>query len=190
MIGGPPRRVRLRQRQLAQLPTLLHGLAREMRAGRSLQQAVRVVAVDPDVASLGLAAAVHRIDAGAGVVATIDRWAAELHHADADLVRAVLNTGATTGGAMATSLDRAAASLRERAELQREIRALSSQARTSALVLTIAPVAFLVLMGTLEPTILTAVAGTTIGQVGFVAGVVLDVTGWLWMRRMVVEVAR
>jgi tight adherence protein B len=190
VIGGLATSDRVRHRQIAQLPALLHGLAREMRAGRSLQQAVRDVAGAPAVVGVGLGEVVQRIDAGAGVVTTIDRWAAELDHPDADLVRAVLNTGVTNGGAMAASLDRAADSLRERAELRREIRALSSQARTSALVLTIAPVVFLVLMSSLDPTIVSAVIGTTIGRVGFVAGVVLDVAGWLWMRRMVVEVAR
>jgi tight adherence protein B len=168
---------------------VLHGLARELRAGGTLHHAVRFVVDDPSVAGPGLRAAVERIDGGAGVREAIDRWATELAHPDADLVRAVLNTGATTGGAMAASLDRAAGSLRERVELQREIRALSSQARISALMLTVAPFAFLLLMITVDGSVLSAVVTTAPGRLGFGVGLVLDAVGWWWMRHLINRVA-
>jgi tight adherence protein B len=185
------RRVRRVQRvQRERLPLVLHGLARELRAGGTLHHAVQVVADDPSISGPGLRAAVDRVDAGTGVIDAVDRWAAELAHPDADLVRAVLNAGASTGGAMAASLDRAAGSLRERVELQREIRALSSQARMSAVVLTVAPLAFLFVMAMADRSVLTVIATSQAGRAAFAAGLVLDAIGWLWMRRLIDAVAR
>ncbi len=190
MGGSGSAHQRDRRSQIERLPLVLHALARELRAGDTLLHAVTVVAEDRSIAGSGLRAAVDRIDAGTSVVEAIDRWAAELAHPDADLVRAVLSTGASTGGAMAASLDRAAGSLRERIELHREIRALSSQARMSAVVLTISPPAFLLVMALADPSVAAVVATSAIGRAAFVAGIVLDTIGWLWMRRLIDSVAR
>ena len=51
------------------------------------------------------------------------------------LVAAALSLGAQAGGEVARAVDRIAATLRERRELQAEVRALATQARASAAVL-------------------------------------------------------
>lgn len=173
---------------IERLPVTLRTMARELRAGATLQEAVRTVADDGPAS--GFRTVVARIDAGAGVAEAIDRWAADLGHRDTDLVRAVLSTGAAAGGALAASLDRAAASLEERVELQREIRALSSQARTSAMVLTVSPLAFLAMMGVADSSVVEVVAYTGIGRACIGVGLVLDLAGWRWMRHLAGEAAR
>ncbi|MEZ5168109.1 MAG: type II secretion system F family protein [Acidimicrobiales bacterium] len=180
---------RTQRAEVERLPIVLHTVARELRAGRSLAQAIRTVAGEDRTAGPGLRRAVDRIDGGLLVVDALDRWAVELGHEDADLVRAVINAGASTGGAMAAALDRAAGSLHERAELRREIRALSAQARTSALVLTIAPVAFLAVVILSDRSVLVVLATTWAGRACLGAGLVLDAVGWWWMARLAARVA-
>jgi tight adherence protein B len=179
---------RSRRRQLAALPLLLHGLARSLRAGMTLHAALQQAAADDSVAGEGLARAAQRMHEGAPIPHEIDGWAASLGHRDADLVRAVINTGAATGSALAVSFDRAAASLEERAGLQREISALTAQARASAVLLTLAPIAFLVVMATVDPTIVALVVSTASGRVALTLGLLLDLAGWVWMRRLTAAV--
>lgn len=180
---------RARRREIAALPSIMHGLARELRAGRSLRQSLPLVArAAPDHA--GIDQLIARLDAGVGVVEAVQRWSDRLDHRDAGVLQAVLATGATTGAAMAASLDRAADGLLDRIELRREIRALTAQARMSALVLSVSPVIFLAMMVAIDPGILTPLFTTSVGRVCVVVGVTLDALGWWWMHRLIEGAAR
>jgi tight adherence protein B len=179
---------RARRRQVADLAPLLHALSRALRGGMTLHAALQHVAAHSSAAGAAFVRHAQRVHDGSPVHQEIDRWAATLAHRDADLVRAVINTGAATGSALAASFDRAAASLQERADLQREISALTAQARASALLLTLAPVAFLVVMAVADPTIIRFATSTTLGRVALVAGVSLDTAGWVWMQRQAAAV--
>jgi tight adherence protein B len=177
-----------RRWQIARLAALLHGLSRALRGGKTLPAALQHVAADRAIAGAGLRRAARRVHDGSPVHEEIDRWATALEHRDADLVRAVVNTGAATGSALAASFDRAAASLQERSDLQREIAALTAQARASALLLTVAPVAFLLVVAISDPGVVAFAATTGIGRLALVCGVALDAVGWFWMRRLTAAV--
>lgn len=164
---------------------MLHAVASVLRRGGTLHQALAEVALDPDLAGSGLQVAAGRVDRGDNASDAIDAWASTLEHPDADMVRAVLRVGLSSGSALAVSLDRAAGSLQDRAELQREVRALSAQARASVMVLTVAPLLFLALMSFADPRIVSTAVGTSSGRVALMAGLVLDAGGWVWMRRLV-----
>ncbi len=116
---------------------------------------------------------------GAPLGPALDRWAA-----GDDPVRAMtgvaLSFGAEVGGARARALDEAAAGLRDRAELAREIRALTSQARASAAVMVVAPVAFAG-VGWLTGGVSARVFTTPLGLVCLAAGLALDLLGAWWM---------
>lgn len=179
---------RARQRQVAQLPSLLHSLSRALRAGMTLHAALQHVAADSSVAGDGLRQCARRVRDGAPINDEVDRWAAGLAHRDADLVRAVVNTGAATGSALASSFDRAAASLQERADLRREIEALTAQARASAALLTVAPIVFLLVVAMADRSVLVVAVSSPAGRVALASGVVLDLAGWIWMRYLVAAV--
>lgn len=183
MIGGLDAAARARRRQVEQLPDLLHLLARALRGGHTLHRAIVRVAAD-EAAGDEFRRAARRVGDGAPVHGEIDRWAAALHHPDADLVRAVVNTGASTGSALASSFDRAAATLHERAELHREIRVLTAQARASALLLTLAPLVLLGVVAVADPGVVGASLASGVGRFAVAAGLVLDVAGWAWMSRL------
>lgn len=176
--------------QVGRLAPLLYALARELRAGATVHTAVRAVAADPTVAGAGLVELARRVDDGAPALPELERWAADLEHPDADLVRAVLALGLTTGGALAATLERAADRIADRVDLQREIRALSGQARASALLLTVAPVGFLALLAMVDRGVLSAATTEPVAIVAILVGMVLNVGGWVWMRRLAERVAR
>ncbi len=97
---------------------------------------------------------------------------------------AALCLGAETGGAQARAVDGVAATVRERQAVAAELRALSSQARISALVIGLAPIAFGVFAATTDPRTAEFMLHTPAGLILLSAGLVLDALGWLWMQRL------
>ena len=64
------------------------------------------------------------------------------------------------------------------------MRALATQARTSAAVLAIAPLAFTVLVSTIEPRAVGFLITTPLGLVCLVLGLGLEALGAVWMNQI------
>jgi tight adherence protein B len=104
------------------------------------------------------------------------------------LVRRALRLATTTGGPAAPMLDAVATTLHERAALAREVRALATQARASAVVMVAAPVAFGMVASGIDPQV-GAFARSPVGLACVTAGLALDGVGAWWMRRVVQAVS-
>jgi tight adherence protein B len=100
-----------------------------------------------------------------------------------------LALGAAVGGACASALDGLAASLRGRLSVIAEARALSSQARLSAIVVGAAPVGYLAWSTVVDPGPLRALVSSTAGQVCLLLAVALEALAVVWMRRVLREEA-
>jgi tight adherence protein B len=163
-------------------------LARRVRSGTSLSQAlVESVPGDDAVrdATTGIRLAIERgrpvVDAVSSDGAGDSPRADDRHLATACSVIAV---SATLGGASAAPLDRVAAALRLRAVDEQERASHSAQARLSAHVMTVIPIAMLCLMTTTDPDV-RAVITEPIGVACVGAGLALNATGWWWMRHTI-----
>ncbi len=181
--GAPARRDAAIDRDL---PVALEAVARHLRGGGSLAQAISGARPPVDGA---LADHWDRLVADVstmGVVAALDRWTT----ADARptrpaefLAAAALALAAETGGSPARAVDGVAATLRSRVALNEEIRALSSQARASAMVIGAAPLVFGALAGITDGRT-AAYFRSAPGLVLLVAGIGLDALGLFWMMRL------
>ena len=96
----------------------------------------------------------------------------------------VLRTCADLGGPAAAPFERVAATLRTRAAILEEQQVHSAQALLSARVMTLVPVALLALLAVTEPTVRSSL-GTPLGLTVVVAGAVLNLVGWTWMRHII-----
>ena len=105
-------------------------------------------------------------------------------HPDVVLAVHVLDLCARQGGNISESLDRAAATLRERETARLEREAQSAQARLSARVLTVVPILFAAWTLATSPTV-RAFTTTPAGVAFAAAGIAANVTGWRWMRRAI-----
>jgi tight adherence protein B len=164
----------------------LESIARALRSGTSLSEAIAALAAEgrrDDPADL--APVVARLRRGAPLVDALGAWSTERADGARVLAGAALTFGAEVGGAPARSLDAAAAGLRDRAALTREVRALSAQARASAVVMAASPVAFLVLAGTTDPRVPRSLLSTPAGLVCLVVGAALDLAGAAWMAALI-----
>jgi tight adherence protein B len=166
---------------------MLERLASALRAGTALGPALVAVAVStPDPLRSELALLSADITHGASVSDALDRWGANAGDSPAvRLVVGALGLGAQAGGELARAADRLASTLRERAELQAEVRALATQARSSAWVLAAAPVGFTALVSSIEPAVIRTLLTTPVGLACLLVGVALDAAGAAWMARIV-----
>jgi len=173
-------------RRDAQLPDALDRLASSIRAGRAIGPALLDLApTAPDPLRGDLRQVAAALAHGAPVARALETWAGQPGaSADVRLVAAALTLGAEAGGEVARAVDRIAATLRERAELRGEVRALATQARASAGVLTIAPVAFTAVVATVEPGAVGFLLATPIGWACLALGLGLEVAGAVWMSRI------
>ena len=125
------------------------------------------------------------IEHGVPVADALSGWAAsDGASRDVRLVAAALTIGSGSGGEVARAVDGVAVTLRERHEILAEARALATQARASAAVLATAPLAFALLVATIEPDAIAFLFTTPLGLGCLILGVGLDVGGWLWMARI------
>lgn len=89
-----------------------------------------------------------------------------------------------TGGDLSRTLTSLAARIRERGQLESELRALTAQGRLSGTVVALAPLGFLALTAASSRKEAQALYGTRAGLVVLWAGALLDVAGLLWIRRI------
>ncbi len=170
------------------LPHVLEAVARHLRAGGSLAQAI--VAAGPSTRG-ALGETWERLHADlevGGVVSALDRWVDGRSNGGAvtpceRLAATALALAAETGGSPARAVDGVAATLRARRALGEEIRALSSQARASAAVIALAPLAFGLLAGATDDRTSTFFR-SPVGLVLLALGLGLDTIGAWWMTRL------
>lgn len=152
----------------------LDGVAADVRGGASLRHAVVATATRlcPD----------HPIADPTGDPTGDAGWA--IGDPDLAVVRQTLAAAATFGGATAATVQSGANLLRERAAVRAEAAAHSAQARLSARVLTLVPVGFAAWSAAVSAGFRAALA-TPAGVTAAAVGALLNVTGWVWMRRIV-----
>jgi tight adherence protein B len=117
-------------------------------------------------------------------VAALEAFAARRPSPGVRLAVAALCLGVDTGGAQARAVDGVAATMRERLAVEAELRALSSQARMSALVIGLAPLGFGAFAAATDPRTSDFLLHTPAGLAFVCVGLLLDGAGWLWMQRL------
>ena len=170
----------------AALPETLESMARSLRSGTSLRLAIAEAGASaPEPLADGLDEIARSVARGRPLNAAIDRWRDATPGDGVPLTAAALGLSAELGGAAARSLDGVAGTLRDRNAVRREVRALSAQARASAVVIGSAPVAFLLVVAAADPGAIGFLVGSPIGLVCLASGLGLDALGAWWMRGIV-----
>jgi tight adherence protein B len=169
----------------AALPGALEDVARGLRSGASLRQAVEETGLaTPGALGDELRFAAAEADAGVGLVAALEALGERRPLSGVRLATAALCLGAETGGAQARAVDGVAATLRERLAVTGEVRALSAQTRASMLLIALAPIAFCAFASATDPRTSTFLFRSPVGLACLVSGLALDGVGVLWMRRL------
>lgn len=169
-----------------QLGEAVVAIAAAVRAGLSVRRAVGEAAreADPPLRA-ELEAVVRRLETGEPLEEALARLGRGLGLSDARLVVTALAVHRRTGGDLPALLDEVGQVIRARLEDRRSIRALTTQARSSGVVLAVLPVAFVALLSGTGGDDLGAFYRTPSGAVLILVGLCCQALGFAWMRQIV-----
>ena len=178
----------------AEIPLLLEAVARALRGGASVRQALSDVAAGGDGSGVGalgveLRVIADELSAGRPLVDVLDDWSMASPSPAVRLAASALHLAVTVGGPSARTIDRVAATVREQVQLDREIDGLAASARASAAVLAMAPIGFTLFTGVVDRQTAVFLFDTTPGRLCLLGAALLDIMGWSWMARIVGNVA-
>jgi tight adherence protein B len=163
-------------------------LAASVRSGSPVGRALDELAVGGGPWAPPAGRVVAEVARGRRLHAALDAWAVESNTPGPALVSSAVALAEASGGSTAEALDAVARSLAERAELHREVAAASSSARASAGVLVVIPLVFAVVVAVADPRVGQVLVATPLGLTCVALGLLLDLGGAAWMRRLVRQV--
>jgi tight adherence protein B len=179
-------RVRRRKRLVQQLPDTMAIWAGLLRAGQGVNQALSQVTerqASPLGDELRLVLGQMRlgISIDAGFVGLCERAGSP----DLRLIATLLATHRELGGNLAESLERLAELLRARLVMEDRIRSLTAQGRMQGLVVGLLPLLVMAALYVMEPAAMRALHTTWQGWCALAAIAMLELTGFVLIRRIV-----
>lgn len=182
------RRLRTRRRKALQrqLADVAATIATGLRAGLGLAQALeQVVRHQPRPISQEFALALREHRLGTPLEAALGDLARRAGSADFDMLVATLGIARDLGGGLAEALDRLAVAVRRRVGMEDRIAALTAQGRLQGLIMALLPLGLGVVLYGMQPDAMRAVLDTPIGWAGIAVVALLEISGWLLIRRIV-----
>jgi tight adherence protein B len=179
------RAARRRARFEEQLPATLQLLAGALQAGHSLQQAVATAAQeagDPIAGEFQRVLTESRL--GRPLEEAFAAMAERMGSVDFEWTVMAINLQRQVGGNLAEVLGTVGQTIRERAALKRQVRALSAEGRLSCTILTVLPVLMFGALLVFNPVFLSPLYTTPTGLLMLAAAAVLMGVGVLWMKKL------
>jgi tight adherence protein B len=180
-------RVRRRQRAMTeQLPDFLTLLVGALRAGYGLTQALEMlVEQTPPPTSVELGRVMRAVGLGLPVQQALSDMAERVGTDDVELVVTAVTVQYDMGGNLAETLEVIGETVRDRIRMKREIRVLTAQQRMTGYVLAVLPIAVGFGMYAINPVYFMGLFGP--GWIRFlpIAAVVMQVIGFIVIRRIV-----
>jgi tight adherence protein B len=174
-----------RQRAFAeQLDDTLQLLATSLRAGHSMLQALNSVAQEAsEPSSEEFSRVVNETRVGRDLGQALEETAARMDSKDMTWVAEAIAINRQVGGNLAEVLDQVGKTIRERGQIQRQVKALSAEGRLSAVVLMLLPVGVTGFLLVANPAYLAKFTQNLLGYGMLGIAAVLLVVGGLWLRK-------
>ena len=186
MLYFQTRASRMRKKIQDQFPVALDVFVRGLRAGHPIAAALDLLTVEmPDPIGSQFGIVVDEVTYGAdlrdALTSMADRWDLD----DMRMFVVSLSVQSETGGNLAEILENLSRVIRERASMKMKVRALSSEGRMTATMLTALPVLAFVLVFIASPDFYLQVADDPAFVPGYTVLLFLYVGGFLWIRRLI-----
>jgi len=169
-----------------QLDDLLQLLASNLRAGHSILQAMDSVARELDEPGASeVTRIINQVRVGRDLGDAVEEAAERMDSDDFRWVAQAIAIHRQVGGNLAEVLDGVGATIRERGQVRRQVKALAAEGKLSAVILLALPFVVLLALAFVNPTYVGALTSTFFGYVLIAVGVVLLGIGALWLRKVI-----
>jgi tight adherence protein B len=177
---------KMRKKMQEQFPVALDVFVRGLRAGHPIAAALDLLTVEmPDPIGTQFGLAVDEVTYGADLRDALQNMAERWDLDDMRMFVVSLSVQSETGGNLAEILENLSQVIRERQSMFLKVRALSSEGRMTAIMLSVLPLLTFVLLFVLNPTFFLDVAGDPWFVPGFTMLIILYLIGFFTIRRMV-----
>jgi len=169
----------------AQIPYAADLLARGVRAGESLDQAIAMVGRE-SAGPLGgeFQRCSRQLEMGRSMNTVMRSFTSRVRLMESRVLASPLTVHRTTGGNLAVALERMAQTIRDRTNYRRQLKASTGAARTSAfLIAFITPIVFLLLFFW-QPEHFRQLLEDPLGRTLLMAALILEVVGIVWVLRL------
>lgn len=165
-----------------QLDDTLQLVSGNLRAGHGLTQALDSVAryADPPT-SEEFSRIVNETRIGRDLGVALANTAVRMRSEDFSWAAQAIGVNRETGGNLAETLQRTAATIRERNQIRRQVKALSAEGRLSAIILIVLPIAVFLGVLVLRPSYLAPFFENIFGWIALATAAVLMIIGTVWM---------
>jgi tight adherence protein B len=169
-----------------QLPEALDIVVRGLRAGHPFRVALGLAAREmPDPIGTELGILLDEISFGLEQQVAVDHLYERVGQEDLSFLSTAINIQSQTGGNLADILQSLSRLLRNRAKLALKVRALTSEGRSSGILLSVLPILIFMVLNFLSPNYFTALKGHPIALPAIIGGVCLLSIGNFVIYRMV-----
>ena len=167
---------------LKQLPGVVDQIARAVRAGESLDQALAIVAARLK-APLGpeLRTVCKQMQMGLPLSAALQQFYRRVPLVDVQILVSTLTIYRDIGGNLASTLERMAAMMRDRYNFRRQVKATTAAGRMAAAILVIVTPTVFLYFYFFRTVSLMRVFDDSLGLIFLAAAVVLEVIGLIWV---------
>lgn len=176
------RRNRRMARIQNELPNVMDLMARAVRAGRSIDQAIALIGNECD-GELGkeFSRCSGQLQMGRSLTSVMNSLAVRVRIVDLKLVALTLIVHRKSGGNLAQTLERMSGVIRDRMTARRQMKAATGAGRSSTLLIAVvSPMAY-VIMFAFAPEHVEVLYTDPMGQLMLAVAVVLEVIGVLWV---------
>jgi tight adherence protein B len=180
------RATRMRKKMQDQFPVALDVFVRGLRAGHPIAAALDLLTVEmPDPIGSQFGIAVDEVTYGAELRDALQNMAERWDLDDMRMFVVSLSVQNETGGNLAEILENLSKVIRERQAMMMKVRALSSEGRMTAVMLTGLPIFTFTMLFLFNPRFFLDVAGDSMFVPGFTGLIILYLIGFFTIRRMV-----
>ena len=177
---------RTRKRMQEQFPVALDVFVRGLRAGHPIAAALDLLTVEmPDPIGTQFGLVVDEVTYGAELRDALQTMAERWDLEDMRMFVVSLSVQNETGGNLAEILENLTKVIRERQSMFMKVRALSSEGRMTAVMLTVLPLFTFTLLFVLSPSFFLDVANDPWFVPGFIILILMYLTGFFTIRKMV-----
>ncbi|MFN0195140.1 MAG: type II secretion system F family protein [Planctomycetaceae bacterium] len=168
-----------------QLPHVIDLLARAVRAGESVDQAIDLVGTESrGELAREFARCSQQLQLGLGLVSVLKNLARRIRLVELRMMVTTLMVHRQTGGNLPVALERLANVVRDRLNYRRQMRASTGAGRTSTfLIAIISPIVYII-MFVFQPEHVQILLDDPVGNILLAIALILEVVGVLWVVQM------